>query len=173
MSFSGTIRHRGVGDVRERHDGVHDRDIGYRIFFGFTAVLWFGCVVLGIVMGLATKSGTGIGDTHLVEIAHKAMPSGSFVGETWRILISFAALAALPVGWYWFLQHLGDFGFGGQKVAAADEVGQVLALQQDELRHPVAAAVAYRISLFSVGFLLLFGNFFLPYVVIRWGWGGA
>ena len=177
MSLDDAVCLQGGGggdrDVRPQDDGVEDRDTGYRIFFVFTAFLWIGCIVLGIVMGFVTGSGTGFGDTHLVDVTNTPMSSGSLWGESWRIAVSFAALAALPAAWYWFLQRLGDFGFGGRTTRVATERDQAQTLLDDADRHPVAAAIAYRTALFSVGFLLLFGNFFLPYVVLRWGWGGA
>lgn len=153
--------------------GVRERQFGYWLFVGFTIALWAVCIGTGLVVGIVKGTGLGLGDTQVVAPEHHAMPTGSFWSDAWRIVISLAALAVIPMIWYWFLKYLGDFGFGGQAEPVSDELVQLKSLRESELRHPMAAALAYRTSLASLIFLLIFGNFFLPYVVIRWGWGGA
>ncbi len=153
--------------------GVIERRNGYRGFFVFTVLLWTVLIGTGVVIGLTTGTGLGLGDTHLVTITNHSKTPDSLFGEFWRLAVSFAALGAMPVIWYLFLNKLGDFGYGGRDgdVASVDE--QLQSLMDSERRHPMATIAAYRQSWFSAYCLMCFGNFFLPFVVIRFGWGPA
>jgi hypothetical protein len=143
----------------------------YSAFYWFTALVWVGAVVAGVVVGLIQGAGTGFGDTSLAPLTATVPHYSSFAGDLWRIAVSLAALALLPVPWFWFLGRLGDFGSGEDSAGPDPEEELVDSLRSDELRQPFAAAFASRVSLFSLIVLLTFGNFFVPYVLVRWGWG--
>ena len=97
---------------------------------------------------------------------------GSIAEDGWRLGVAFVALALLPVFWYGFLRALGAFG-SHDELTPATEQQQRDSLVRSERANVLATTVAYRLSLLSLLVLLVFGNFFLPYVVLRWGWGGV
>lgn len=97
-------------------------------------------------------------------------------GVLWRDATSVIGLAIIPALWWMFLNRLGDFGNGIPMVrdgSSGSSVEQDIidGAMQDQARFPGAHRAAARFSIACMGFLLVFGNFFLPYVVIRWGWG--
>jgi Na+(H+)/acetate symporter ActP len=94
------------------------------------------------------------------------------VADGWRLGVTFVALALLPLCWYGFLRGLGAFG-SHDELTPTTEQQQRDKLVRCEHDNTLATTVAYRLSVLSLLVLLVFGNFFLPYVLLRWGWGGV
>lgn len=141
-------------------------------FYWFTILIWVGAAIGGAVIGARSGTGTGFGDTRLQPLTAKAPVYGSILGDGWRLGVTFVALALLPVFWYVFLRALGAFA-SHDELPPATELQQRDSLVRSERDNALATAVAYRVSVLSLLVLLVFGNFFLPYVVLRWGWGGV
>ncbi|ORA11671.1 hypothetical protein BST14_18330 [Mycobacterium arosiense ATCC BAA-1401 = DSM 45069] len=150
---------------------MENRQRSFQPFYWFTVLIWVGAGIAGVIIGARTGTGTGLGDTRLQPLTAKVPAYGSFVGDGWRLGVTFVALALLPVFWYVFLRSLGAFA-SHDELPPATEQQQRDSLLRSERDNVLAATVAYRVSVLSLLVLLVFGNFFLPYVVLRWGWGG-
>jgi len=148
------------------------RQRSFAAFYCFTILIWMSAGIAGVVIGALSGTGTGVGDTRLQPLTAKPPVYGSITADGWRLGVTFLALALLPVFWYGFLRALGAFG-SRDEVPSATEKQQRDSLIGGECDNTLATSVAYRLSLLSLVVLLVFGNFFLPYVVLRWGWGGV
>ena len=140
-----------------------------RVFTAFTALFIFGYLSLGVVLTVVKGGGSGFGDTHIVP-ATAPVEVDSVFGTVWRVAFSLAVLGLLPVVWYWFMNRLGAFG-GPTTDVRVSEAEQLASLAAVQAQYPQAHRLAEAFSKFCLVVLLAFGNFFLLYVAVRWGWG--
>lgn len=150
-------------------DGALERRRDLRGLGWMTGLFIAAYVALGLAIGTARGEGLGFGDTRTAD-ATVPEAVGSAFGSLWRIVVSLAVLALLPVAWHAFLARLGSFGHrvGSSPPSEQDQL-RSLAADEDDL--PGAHRLAWSSSRSCLVVLLAFGNCFLPYVLVRWGWG--